>query len=394
MFLCHQQKQRKHSSSLQRDQRIHTQYRIRNDSVPICHVCGRARTIGFSSALEEIMSLFDTSSSLMSNTDLMYGSFALLTIAMVCLDIWQTRGGAISMKKAVGWSLFWFLLAFLFAATIFHFWDFYAPNSLYTHQEATTAFITGYLLEKSLSVDNLFVFAIIFAQYKVPESLRPRALLWGVIGALVLRAMMIAVGAQLLAQYHWILYLFAAFLIWTGIQLARDKEEEEELSPMPEKLIRRFFNVTNDYHGNAVFTRENGQWWATPMLIVIGVIAVMDVMFALDSIPAIFAVTREPFLVLAANVFALLGLRSLYFVLQAMIDKFIYLKPALSVIMMFIGVKMLLVGTAYEIPTIWSLSFLLIVMTTAVVASVIANKKDIEMNEKSLKISNTNNADL
>lgn len=214
------------------------------------------------------------------------------------------------------------------------------------------------------------------------------------IGALVLRAMMIAVGAQLLAQYHWILYLFAAFLIWTGIQLARDKEEEEELSPMPEKLIRRFFNVTNDYHGNAVFTRENGQWWATPMLIVIGVIAVMDVMFALDSIPAIFAVTREPFLVLAANVFALLGLRSLYFVLQAMIDKFIYLKPALAVIMMFIGVKMLLVGTAYEIPTIWSLSFLLIVMTTAVVASVIANKKDIEMNEKSLKISNTNNADL
>lgn len=130
------------------------------------------------------------------------------------------------------------------------------------------------------------------------------------------------------------------------------------------------------------------------MLIVIGVIAVMDVMFALDSIPAIFAVTREPFLVLAANVFALLGLRSLYFVLQAMIDKFIYLKPALAVIMMFIGVKMLLVGTAYEIPTIWSLSFLLIVMTTAVVASVIANKKDIAMNEKSLKISNTNNADL
>ncbi|EJG1099116.1 TerC/Alx family metal homeostasis membrane protein [Vibrio parahaemolyticus] len=306
----------------------------------------------------------------------MYGAFGLFTLVLVALDIYQTRGGAITMQKAIVWSIFWFLLAFLFAGSILFFWDVYAPHSAYSNEKATVSFLTGYLLEKSLSVDNLFVFAIIFAQYKVPEHLRPRALLWGVIGALLLRAIMIAVGAQLLAQYHWVLYLFAAFLIWTGIKLARDKGEDEEVNPYPEQVIRKLLPVTDDYQGNHMFLKQAGKWVATPMLIVVGVIAVMDVMFALDSIPAIFAVTREPFLVLAANVFALLGLRSLYFVLQAMLDKFVYLKPALSVIMMFIGVKMLLVGTEYEIPTIWSLTFLILVMTSAVVASVYRNKEN------------------
>ncbi|EKA7364276.1 TerC/Alx family metal homeostasis membrane protein [Vibrio parahaemolyticus] len=306
----------------------------------------------------------------------MYGAFGLFTLVLVALDIYQTRGGAITMQKAIVWSIFWFLLAFLFAGSIYFFWDVYAPHSAYSNEKATVSFLTGYLLEKSLSVDNLFVFAIIFAQYKVPEHLRPRALLWGVIGALLLRAIMIAVGAQLLAQYHWVLYLFAAFLIWTGIKLARDKGEEEEVSPYPEQVIRKLLPVADDYQGNHMFLKRAGKWVATPMLIVVGVIAVMDVMFALDSIPAIFAVTREPFLVLAANVFALLGLRSLYFVLQAMLDKFVYLKPALSVIMMFIGVKMLLVGTEYEIPTTWSLTFLILVMTSAVVASVYKNKEN------------------
>ncbi|HHC7362073.1 TPA: TerC/Alx family metal homeostasis membrane protein [Vibrio parahaemolyticus] len=306
----------------------------------------------------------------------MYGAFGLFTLVLVALDIYQTRGGAITMQKAIVWSIFWFLLAFLFAGSIYFFWDVYAPHSAYSNEKATVSFLTGYLLEKSLSVDNLFVFAIIFAQYKVPEHLRPRALLWGVIGALLLRAIMIAVGVQLLAQYHWVLYLFAAFLIWTGIKLARDKGEDEEVNPYPEQVIRKLLPVTDDYQGNHMFLKQAGKWVATPMLIVVGVIAVMDVMFALDSIPAIFAVTREPFLVLAANVFALLGLRSLYFVLQAMLDKFIYLKPALSVIMMFIGVKMLLVGTEYEIPTIWSLTFLILVMTSAVVASVYKNKEN------------------
>ncbi|KHA59235.1 membrane protein [Vibrio variabilis] len=303
-----------------------------------------------------------------------YIGFALLTLTMVALDIWQTRGGNVTIKKAAVWSIFWFLLAFLFAASIYFFWDFYAPDSAYSAEKATVSFLTGYLLEKSLSVDNLFVFAIIFHQYMVPEHLRPRALLWGVIGALILRAIMIAVGAQLLAQYHWLLYVFALFLIWTGIQLARDKGEEE-VNPLPEKLIRKFASVTDDFRGNALTVVEGGKRWLTPMAIVIGVIAFMDVMFALDSIPAIFAVTREPFLVLAANVFALLGLRSLYFVLQGMMDKFIYLKPALSFIMVFIGIKMMLVGSAWEIPTPVSLLVLLVTMTIAVIASVMKKRK-------------------
>lgn len=308
-------------------------------------------------------------------TPMTYLGFGLLTLFLVSLDVWQTRGGKITIRRAVVWSVFWFLLAFLFAASIYLFWDLYAPGSNYSAEKATVSFITGYLLEKSLSVDNLFVFAIIFHQYSVPESLRPRALLWGVVGALCLRAIMIAVGAQLLADYHWLLYVFAAFLIWTGIQLAIDKGEEE-LSPMPEKLIRKFAQVSSDFRGNALWTKEQGTWMVTPMMIVVGVIAFMDVMFALDSIPAIFAVTREPFLVLAANVFALLGLRSLYFVLQGMMDKFIYLKPALAFIMMFIGVKMLLVGTQWEIPTVLSMTVLSVTMVIAVIASVIQDKRN------------------
>ncbi|WCP68696.1 TerC/Alx family metal homeostasis membrane protein [Vibrio tubiashii] len=308
-------------------------------------------------------------------TPITYFSFGILTLVLVALDIWQTRGGQITIKKAAVWSVFWFALAFLFAATIYLFWDFYAPGSEYTAEKATVSFITGYLLEKSLSVDNLFVFAIIFHQYAVPEHLRPRALLWGVIGALILRAIMIAVGAQLLAQYHWVLYVFALFLIWTGIQLARDKGDEE-INPLPERLIRRFIPVSESYRGNALTIVEQGKRIATPMFIVIAVIAFMDVMFALDSIPAIFAVTREPFLVLAANVFALLGLRSLYFVLQGMMDKFIYLKPALSFIMVFIGIKMMLVGSEWEIPTVVSLLVLLTTMTIAVIASVINQRNE------------------
>ncbi|AIW16338.1 TerC/Alx family metal homeostasis membrane protein [Vibrio tubiashii] len=308
-------------------------------------------------------------------TPITYFSFGILTLALVALDIWQTRGGQITIKKAAVWSVFWFALAFLFAATIYLFWDFYAPGSEYTAEKATVSFITGYLLEKSLSVDNLFVFAIIFHQYAVPEHLRPRALLWGVIGALILRAIMIAVGAQLLAQYHWVLYVFALFLIWTGIQLARDKGDEE-INPLPERIIRRFIPVSESYKGNAMTIVEQGKRIATPMFIVIAVIAFMDVMFALDSIPAIFAVTREPFLVLAANVFALLGLRSLYFVLQGMMDKFIYLKPALSFIMVFIGIKMMLVGSEWEIPTVVSLLVLLTTMTIAVIASVIKQRNE------------------
>ncbi|MEZ8010482.1 TerC/Alx family metal homeostasis membrane protein [Vibrio sp. 10N.222.54.F12] len=330
--------------------------------------------------MNSTQSLLSTNSESFFSSPIMttYAGFFLLTVILVSIDIYQTRGGNVTIKKAAIWSVFWFVLAFLFAGSIYLFWDIYAPNSDYTAQKATVSFITGYLLEKSLSVDNLFVFAMIFAQYQVPEHLRPRALLWGVIGALVLRAIMIALGAQLLAEYHWVLYVFAAFLIGTGIKLALDKGEEESVNTLPEKLLRKVMPVTEDFHGPALMVKQGAKWAFTPMMLVIGAIAVMDVMFALDSIPAIFAVTQEPFLVLAANVFALLGLRSLYFVLQGMMDKFIYLKPALAFIMVFIGVKMLLVDSEWAIPTYWSLAVLISTMTVAVIASIYAKKPDIE----------------
>lgn len=303
-----------------------------------------------------------------------YILFGLLTAALVLIDIWQTRSGTISVKKAALWSVFWVVLAGVFGLSILWCWDWYAPGSDYTSKQAAVAFMTGYLLEKSLSVDNLFVFTIIFGQYLVPEHLRPRALLWGVVGALLLRAVMIAVGAQLLESFHWILYLFAAFLIWTGIKLALPEKEHEEQAAS-DKWLRKMAPVTEAFHGHALVVRKQGKWWLTPMALVIAVIAMMDVMFALDSIPAIFAVTREPFLVLAANVFALLGLRSLFFVLQGMIDKFVYLKPALAFIMVFIGAKMALVETPWAIPTAVSLGVVAFTMIVAVVGSMIKYRK-------------------
>ncbi|WP_104400576.1 TerC/Alx family metal homeostasis membrane protein [Vibrio penaeicida] len=304
-----------------------------------------------------------------------YFAFGALTLMLVCVDIWQTRGGNITVRKAAIWSVIWVFVALAFGVSILYFWEWYAPGSSYSSSKAATAFFTGYLLEKSLSVDNLFVFAIIFHQYLVPESLRPRALLLGVIGALILRAVMIAIGVQLLEQFHWILYLFAAFLIWTGYKLTQP-EEQETLSPLPERIFRKVARVSDEYRGNALYMRDNLGLVLTPMAIVIAMIAMMDVMFALDSIPAIFAVTREPFLVLAANVFALLGLRSLYFVLQGMMEKFVYLKPALALIMIFIGIKMLLVETEWAIPTQVSLGVLVAVMGSAILASIVKSRKD------------------
>ncbi|WP_163133423.1 TerC/Alx family metal homeostasis membrane protein [Agarivorans sp. Alg241-V36] len=303
-----------------------------------------------------------------------YFIFALGTLALVLIDVWQTRNGNISIKKAAVWSVFWFALALLFALSIVWCWQWYAPHSHYSPQQAAVAFTTGYLLEKSLSVDNLFVFTVIFAQFKVPAELRPRALLWGVLGALLLRSVMIAVGGQLLESFHWVLYVFAAFLVWTGVKLALP-EKHPNNQASSSQLLAKVLPITEQYYAHALWVKLDKQWWFTPMASVICAIAMMDLLFALDSIPAIFAVTQEPFLVLAANVFALLGLRSLFFVLQGMIDKFVYLRPALAVIMMFIGVKMALVGSAWAIPTAVSLAVVLLVMISAVLASVQRNKR-------------------
>ncbi|OAN18027.1 hypothetical protein A3K86_03655 [Photobacterium jeanii] len=309
-----------------------------------------------------------------------YEGFALLTLCMLALDLYQTRGGKVTIKKAAIWSLFWVFLALIFNMVIYYYWPVMAPGSSYTNSEAATAFLTGYLLEKSLSVDNLFVFALIFSQFSVPQHLRPRVLMLGVVGALILRAIMIGVGAQLLKEFHWVLYVFAAFLLYTGYKLWREGEEEQEdfSDSLPVRLVKKCVRVSNDYRGTAMFYKDSMGWIATPLLIVVAVIALTDVMFALDSIPAIFAVTQEPFLVLTANVFALLGLRSLYFVLEGMLTRFCYLRVALAFILSFIGIKMLLMETAYAIPTPVSLVVIALTITIAIVASLWKTRNQVE----------------
>ncbi|WP_028863083.1 TerC family protein [Psychromonas aquimarina] len=300
-----------------------------------------------------------------------YEGFAVLTVLMLAVDLYQTRGGTVTIKKAALLSLFWVSLALIFNVIIYLYWPLMAPQSSYSSSQAAVAFLTGYLLEKSLSVDNLFVFALIFSQFAVPEHLRPRVLMLGVVGALILRAVMIAVGAQLLAEFHWVLYIFAAFLLYTGFKLWKEDEHKSEdfSESLPVRLVRKCFRVSDHYQGSSILIKDNKGWLATPLMIVVTVIALTDVMFALDSIPAIFAVTKEPFIVLSANVFALLGLRSLYFVLQGLLTRFCYLRAALAFILSFIGIKMLLIETPWAIPTLISLLVIAVSLTTAVTAS-------------------------
>ncbi|MGF1716416.1 TerC family protein [Photobacterium chitinilyticum] len=300
-----------------------------------------------------------------------YEGFAVLIVIMLALDLYQTRGGNVTIKKAAVWSLFWVALALTFNFVIYLYWQEMAPVSSYTNSEAATAFLTGYLLEKSLSVDNLFVFALIFGQFAVPEAIRPRVLMLGVVGALILRGIMIAVGAELLTQFHWVLYVFAAFLLYTGYKLwSEDENEQDDFSDsLPVRLVKNCFRVSDSYQGNKLLVRDCQGWIATPLMIVIAVIALTDVMFALDSIPAIFAVTKEPFLVFTANVFALLGLRSLYFVLEGMLTRFCYLRPALAFILSFIGIKMLLMETRWAIPTPISLCVIVLTISAAIIGS-------------------------
>ncbi|CAG20405.1 TerC family protein [Photobacterium profundum] len=312
-----------------------------------------------------------------------YEGFAILTVLMLALDLYQTRGGKVTIKKAAIWSLFWVALALLFNVVIYLYWPLMAPESSYTNGQAATAFLTGYLLEKSLSVDNLFVFALIFGQFAVPAHLRPRILMLGVVGALILRGIMIAVGAQLLSEFHWVLYIFAAFLLYTGYKLWKEGEEEPEdfSNSLPVRLVKRFFRVSDEYQGNKMLVKDSKGWIATPLMIVVAVIALTDVMFALDSIPAIFAVTQEPFLVFTANVFALLGLRSLYFVLEGMLTRFCYLRVALAFILSFIGIKMLLMETVWAIPTPVSLAVIALSITTAIVASLWKTRDQVEQTQ-------------
>jgi tellurite resistance protein TerC len=269
--------------------------------------------------------------------------FNLFVLAMLALDlgIFHRRARAMRFREAAGWSLMWIALSLSFWVLL-HFW---------LGRQAALDFLTGYLLEKSLSVDNLFVFLLIFRYFKVSPPHQHTVLFWGVVGALLMRGLFIAAGVTLMARFEWIIYLFGAFLVFSGLKLFRHKKEEFE----PEKnlllrLFKRTVPSTHDYVDGKLLVRQAGRWMATPLLAVLLVVETTDVLFATDSIPAILAITRDAFIVYTSNVFAILGLRALYFVLAGMMDLFHYLHHGLAVVLIFIGVKMLL-AHAYPIPT-------------------------------------------
>jgi tellurite resistance protein TerC len=303
----------------------------------------------------------------MDVSPIIWGGFIAFVLAMLSFDLFlfHREAHAVSSREGAMWVGIWMSMGIGFTGIIWA-WE---------GGSAAGQYITGYLLEYSLSADNIFVFVLIFGYFAVPATLQHRVLFWGILGALVFRAAFIAAGAALLERFDFMLYVFGAFLVFTGLRMARAGEVEVH----PEKnavlrISRRFFKMTTQYHGPAFFIRENGRRVATPLLAVLIVVETTDIIFAVDSIPAIFGVTREPFLVFTSNAFAILGLRALYFLLANMMRRFHYLQIGLAAILVFIGIKML-VHKIYEIPIWMSLGFIVLSLGLSVFASLRAEVK-------------------
>lgn len=287
--------------------------------------------------------------------------FNALVIGLLVLDlgIFHRKSHTVTIREAAIWSVVWISLALLFNLCIY----------LLRGPDDALQFLTGYLIEKSLSVDNIFIFVLIFTSLSVPAAYQHRVLFWGVLGALVMRGLLILAGSALLETFHWIFYLFGAFLVITGARMViqREKEVQPEESPVL-RLVRRLVPVTETYEKERFFVRRAGKLMVTPLLLTLVVIEVTDLVFAVDSIPAIFAVTSDPFLVYTSNVFAILGLRSLYFVFAGVVEKFYYLKLALAVILVSVGIKML-IADWYHVPSWLSLVVIVLVLGVALLAS-------------------------
>ena len=297
--------------------------------------------------------------------------FNVFVLAMLALDlgVFHRKAHAISGKEALTWSIVWISLSLVFNAVIYFNWDRMMPGSAYLNSEAALAFLTGYLIEKSLSVDNIFVFILIFSFFGVPPAYQHRVLFWGILGALIMRGILIAVGAALLEQFHWIIYLFGAFLVFTGIRMLWNQEENVEPDKNPVvRFFRRFMPVTKNFEEDKFFVRRAGKLWATPLFLILLVVESTDLIFAVDSIPAIFAVTQDTFIVYTSNVCAILGLRALYFLLANVMDQFEYLKYGLAAVLTFVGIKMVIVDF-YHIEVGASLAVVAAILTIAVLAS-------------------------
>jgi tellurite resistance protein TerC len=294
--------------------------------------------------------------------------FSLFIFLMLALDlgVFNRKVHTIRYREAAIWSGVWFALAAIFAGIVF--WNQGSQRGL--------EFVTGYLIELSLSVDNLFVFLLIFSYFRVPAAYQHRVLYWGVLGALVMRLTMIFLGGALINRFHWISYGFGAFLVYTGVQMFRQKETDYQPEENPAiKLVSRYFRFSRQYDGKHFFTRIDGKRAGTLLLLVLLIVEVTDLVFAVDSIPAIFAVTTNTFIVYTSNVFAILGLRSMYFLLAGVVEKFHYLKLGLAIVLSFIGAKMLVVAVGIHIRIDLSLIVVGVVLLSSVIASLIWAKK-------------------
>jgi tellurite resistance protein TerC len=299
---------------------------------------------------------------------LAFAGFTLFVLAMLALDlgVFHRKAHAVSVKEAAAWSAVWVALALVFGGLVRH-W--FGP-------ERGLEYITGYLIEKSLAVDNIFVIVVLFSSFAIPSALQHRVLFWGILGALVMRAAFIFAGAALLARFHWVMYLFGVLLVLTGVKLflQREVEPHPERNPLY-RLFARLIPSTSSLEGARFFVRKDGRLLATPLFLVLVAVEITDLIFAVDSIPAIFAVTTDPFIVYTSNVFAILGLRSMYFLLAGFVDRLAYLKLGLAAILCFVGLKMLLVGVV-KIPVLASLAVIALILATSVVASLLRTSRE------------------
>lgn len=301
----------------------------------------------------------------------MWAGFLVFVLAMLALDlgVFNRKAHVIRFKEAAIWSGVWIGLALLFNAWVAHA---FGPQK-------GLEFLTGYLIEKSLSVDNIFVFAVIFTYFAVPAALQHRVLFWGILGALVMRAIFIFVGGALLTRFHWMMFLFGGLLVITGLKLLLQRNEKLDPARNPiVRIFKKLMPTTDHYEGQNFVVKKDARWFATPLLVALVAVEATDLVFAVDSIPAIFAVTNDPFIVFTSNIFAILGLRSLFFMLAGLLDRFAYLKVGLAFVLMFVGAKMLIMEW-YKMPILVSLGVIVGILTTSVVYSLIKTRREISV---------------
>lgn len=306
----------------------------------------------------------------------MWVVFIVFVLAMLSIDMFLLgRHGAqkVSAKEALSWSIVWFTMALVFGGALWGWLDATAGREIANLK--LMEYLTGYLLEKTLAMDNIFVFVMLFSYFSVPLKYQKRVLIYGVLGAIVLRALMILLGAWLISQFHWILYIFGVFLLITGVKMLLFADKEPDLANNPIiKWLRRHIRITETFHEDKFWIIKNGQRWFTPMFLVLVLVELSDVIFAMDSIPAIFAITHDPFIVFTSNIFAILGLRALYFLLADMADRFHLLKYGLAIVLMFVGSKMLIVEW-FKVPIDVSLAVVVSILGISILLSLKASRK-------------------